>query len=243
MSSEEYEVEKIVDHKIFGKKYLIKWLNYDNDENTWERSDNLNCVDMVEKYWDTVSDCHPDKIAFKKAFQKPNKPVVVENIEDSATEDNEETSFSSIVEKVPEKRALDDDELQTETKRTRTEPLSLEDKEKEEETKKTMTKIKLVVNENDSPYTVENSSEEDKSEEEREEEEIVFDDTFGLDKEDWPTLTDKVEYIGREVEGSPLFCLVRWNDGSRSFHPLSLVREKCPQLVIDAFVNIVNENK
>lgn len=33
------------------------------------------------------------------------------------------------------------------------------------------------------------------------------------------------------------------NDGSRSFHPLSLVREKCPQLVIDAFVNIVNENK
>jgi hypothetical protein len=33
------------------------------------------------------------------------------------------------------------------------------------------------------------------------------------------------------------------NDGIRSMHPLQVIREKCPQLVIDAFIDIVSENK
>jgi hypothetical protein len=67
MSSEEYEVERIVDHKILKDnkkvwiieniqvivktniikkkklsiKYLIKWLNYDEEENTWEKAKNV----------------------------------------------------------------------------------------------------------------------------------------------------------------------------------------------------------
>ena len=41
-------------------------------------------------------------------------------------------------------------------------------------------------------------------------EEIIFDETFGSDREDWQKMASKIEYIGREVEGSPLFCLLKW---------------------------------
>jgi len=49
---EEYQVESIVDHRMKkGKKeYLVKWKGFDDEENTWEPTSNLNCDDLVEAY-------------------------------------------------------------------------------------------------------------------------------------------------------------------------------------------------
>jgi hypothetical protein len=64
----EYEVERVLHHrekvigtkrtrhgkkKIMGREYLIKWLGYPAEYNTWEPEENcLNCPDMVQDYWD-----------------------------------------------------------------------------------------------------------------------------------------------------------------------------------------------
>ncbi|KAG1229750.1 hypothetical protein G6F35_002042 [Rhizopus arrhizus] len=154
----------------------------------------------------------------------------------------------------PEKRVPDEMDLLRETKRARnevtcTEVTQLEDEE-EEEAPVRPKKIRLFINGGNSstssqysPENSEKSSSSSEEEEERKEEEIIFDETFGSDREDWQKMASKIEYIGREVEGSPLFCLLKWNDGIRSMHPLQVIREKCPQLVIDAFIDIVSENK
>lgn len=50
----EYEVEKILDHKkIRGvQHYLVKWLGYSNEENTWEPANGLdNCHEVIDEYW------------------------------------------------------------------------------------------------------------------------------------------------------------------------------------------------
>lgn len=47
-----FEVEKIVDTKLNGKKrfYLLKWKGYDHTQNTWENADNLNCDELIEEF-------------------------------------------------------------------------------------------------------------------------------------------------------------------------------------------------
>ncbi|KAI9260258.1 hypothetical protein BY458DRAFT_516632 [Sporodiniella umbellata] len=243
MSSEEYEVEAIVDHKVFNKshrkkrlfKYLIKWLNYDDEDNTWERSDNLNCEDIVEKYWEAIPDQHPDKIVYKESLSSP-KPMVIENDDSSSEGIVESEALTATINGVPEKRPVGDDS-QSEDKRPRS---TIYFEQQEEPAALKAKKIKLVLNESDSSTVVESSNKE-KSEDENEQ--IVFDDSFGLDRENWEQDACKIEYIGREVEGSPLFCLLKWTDGIRSMHPLTQVRQRCPQLLIDRFVDMIQETR
>ncbi|KAJ8663918.1 hypothetical protein O0I10_000193 [Lichtheimia ornata] len=51
---EEYEVERIVDHKRLTRgryKYLIKWKGYSDEENTWESEDNIAAPELMDEYW------------------------------------------------------------------------------------------------------------------------------------------------------------------------------------------------
>lgn len=49
---EEYEVEKIVDKRIRRKKveYLVKWIGWDDKDNTWEPVAHLECQDLIEEF-------------------------------------------------------------------------------------------------------------------------------------------------------------------------------------------------
>ena len=47
-----YDVERILDHATLpclGKRYLVKWLGYEDSENTWEPTNNLPPA-MVKEY-------------------------------------------------------------------------------------------------------------------------------------------------------------------------------------------------
>jgi hypothetical protein len=48
-----YEVERLVDRKKQGGKtmYCVKWLNYDEDENTWEPEEHLKgCQGLIDDF-------------------------------------------------------------------------------------------------------------------------------------------------------------------------------------------------
>ena len=49
---DEYEVEKILNKRMVDNKtqYLIKWRGYDHNENTWERIENIFCLDEIERF-------------------------------------------------------------------------------------------------------------------------------------------------------------------------------------------------
>ncbi|KAI9265112.1 hypothetical protein BDA99DRAFT_42793 [Phascolomyces articulosus] len=52
-SEDEYEVERIVDHRKVGKKlqYYIKWKDYSDEDNTWESEANVFATSLINEYW------------------------------------------------------------------------------------------------------------------------------------------------------------------------------------------------
>src|SRR5712672_1903346 len=51
---EEYEVEAVLNHRMFGRRrqvqYLIKWKGYPHSDNTWEPSENVHADELVSAY-------------------------------------------------------------------------------------------------------------------------------------------------------------------------------------------------
>jgi Chromo (CHRromatin Organisation MOdifier) domain len=53
---EEYKVEAILDVRLRRRKlqWLVKWLKYGNEENTWELKENLkNCQSVLNSFYRT----------------------------------------------------------------------------------------------------------------------------------------------------------------------------------------------
>ena len=53
ISEDQYEVEKIIGYRKVNKRheYLVKWLNFDESENTWEPIRNLtNCKKLLKEF-------------------------------------------------------------------------------------------------------------------------------------------------------------------------------------------------
>jgi hypothetical protein len=49
----EFEVEKVIAHRgdKHNREFLVKWLGYDESENTWEPENNLsNCKQLLQRY-------------------------------------------------------------------------------------------------------------------------------------------------------------------------------------------------
>jgi Chromo (CHRromatin Organisation MOdifier) domain len=65
---EEYDVEKIVDKRTRNgtTEYLVKWLGYESDENTWEPTGYLNCPEKVREYENLLKEREEDRQGLKQ---------------------------------------------------------------------------------------------------------------------------------------------------------------------------------
>ncbi|KAG1141336.1 hypothetical protein G6F37_008221 [Rhizopus arrhizus] len=80
---EEYEVERIVEHRVIGKtkkkiEYFIKWKGYSTKHNTWEpASAFFNAKSIVQKYWDHHGGIEErDRLLSKKADLPAKKEII-----------------------------------------------------------------------------------------------------------------------------------------------------------------------
>ncbi len=57
---EEFEVERIISHRTFGRskrlQYLIKWKGYPESDNSWEPADQVHAPDLIKNYHSAVKD-------------------------------------------------------------------------------------------------------------------------------------------------------------------------------------------
>nr|XP_022905013.1 chromobox protein homolog 3-like [Onthophagus taurus] len=82
---EEYTVEKIIDKRVNANgtvEYLLKWIGYDDKDNTWEPVNHLDCPGLIEAFETERAKQDKERVKKRKSMSTPTNEVRKKKVED-----------------------------------------------------------------------------------------------------------------------------------------------------------------
>ncbi|KAI8149752.1 hypothetical protein BJV82DRAFT_589158 [Fennellomyces sp. T-0311] len=251
LEEDEYEVEKILKHRVIrrGKErmteYYIKWRGFDEHWNSWEPENKVDAENLVDEYWQGKS---------KKKL--PRDPVALKRLRSPSigsslptTPKKPRAATTPVVSSTTRKDHVENSEQSLDTPKV-DRPFATDSRDTEStmldrpEQRLPSTDVSTdgVVPSSRQPSSQRRphrqsppqrrSSQRQQSEEETEE--VIFDLDFRTELSwNWERSISSVEAVTHE--GPVLYGVVRWNDGTLAMYPTSLIRRRCAQKLIDFY--------
>ncbi|CEJ02994.1 hypothetical protein RMCBS344292_16986 [Rhizopus microsporus] len=242
---EEYEVEKIVNHRVAGRvkkriEYFIKWKGYSSKDNTWEPSSAVtNAEELVKQYWDTHGGLEErDKLLGKKrpvTTKKKTTPLKRQR-QDSpeATIKRKKTADTASDHEQNTQKNKEEEEEKIESASETHSPLMKPEETEVEEVKEQIPKeTKPEKQDVEASETKQVASAEEEDLDDYEEDDIITDPDYRRDW-DWTKDIDSLIKVqrGRKRE---LEALIRWKDGVLALYTTASIKKKCPKLLLDYY--------
>jgi len=201
--------------------YLVKWENYPPEENSWVDQDDLNALELLEKYWASKNPPpSKSKNSSNKASSRTSKSTEKkqQSSKDVSTSKKRRSPMDSdnenAVKSSPRKARRTDSTSQNHQNASNRKSAA----QKSARTSKTSSsKNRFQESENDS-----------------DQEESRIKSFHPAQISDWENLVDRVETIEQADDDKFLVHLI-WKNGTNSSHPRSEVNRKCPQKMLSFY--------
>ncbi|KAI8388777.1 uncharacterized protein BYT42DRAFT_642934 [Radiomyces spectabilis] len=227
---EVYEVQALLNHRMSKLKpgiveYLIKWENYDESWNTWEREYNIFSEDLIDKYWKKQRETRSDFIA----RHTPGTSNDDKGSDRSKRKDAKKKKSNRREKATQSENA----KAQTEEKKAKRIP---QEKASRGDTKR---KTRSQVRTNDDvTQAIQVKVKDDRTQASTPEYQIELPmDTPPLNLS-WKD-AKSVNHVYADADGV-LFAKVAWSNGTSTFIPTKILRHYCPVLLLRFYENLLS---
>ncbi|KAF9146387.1 hypothetical protein BGX30_000733 [Mortierella sp. GBA39] len=244
----EYEVERVVGHKRAGRgrhgtlSYLIKWKGYDSDANSWVEGSDVNCLELLDEYWQRYEQAGGRKSDTQGDESNLAKRKAVGSSSGLSSRGQESNRGQAVAAKKRRIRSRSSDDYtgdepeedgehkaDSDSRSDASERVNTEDKDDENKLDTEVERTRRSTESNEQQI-----SEIDEIEECDEEEGGNW-----SPPEDWASWGNHIDYIRAIMQSNDtrLAVFLRWKNGRETTHDIEVAHEKFPLLLIRYYEN------